>query len=54
MSLIENIISKIKPHDPKGTIHVVDCSPLNWLDAALDDDRAADSLVAIQTRRGNR
>ncbi len=31
MSLIENIVSKIKPHNPKGEIRVVDRSPLNWL-----------------------
>ena len=31
MSLIENVVSKVKSHDPKGTIRVVDRSPLNWL-----------------------
>lgn len=31
MSLIENIVSKVKSHDPKGEIRVVDRSPLNWL-----------------------
>lgn len=31
MSLIENIVSKVKPRDPRGTIYVVDRSPLNWL-----------------------
>ncbi|MBA3335041.1 MAG: hypothetical protein H0T08_05455 [Acidobacteria bacterium] len=31
MSLIENIVSAVKPHNSKGTIHVVDRSPLNWL-----------------------
>ena len=31
MSLIENVVSAVKPHDPKGAVHVVDRSPLNWL-----------------------
>ena len=31
MSLIENIVSKVKSHDPQGEIRVVDRSPLNWL-----------------------
>lgn len=31
MSLIENVVSAVKPHNPVGTIHVVDRSPLNWL-----------------------
>ncbi len=31
MSLTENIISAVKSHNPKGAIHVVDRSPLNWL-----------------------
>lgn len=31
MSIVENIISAVKPHNPKGAIHVVDRSPLNWL-----------------------
>lgn len=31
MSLIENAISAVKPHNPRGTIRVVDRSPLNWL-----------------------
>lgn len=31
MSLVENVVSAVKPHDFKGTIHVVDRSPLNWL-----------------------
>ena len=31
MSLIENIVSAVKPHNPKGEIRVVDRSPLNWL-----------------------
>ncbi len=31
MSLIENIVSKVKSHNPKGAIRVVDRSPLNWL-----------------------
>ncbi len=31
MSLVENIISAVKPHNPKGTVRVVDRSPLNWL-----------------------
>lgn len=30
MSLIEDAISAVKAHDPHGTIHVVDRSPLNW------------------------
>lgn len=31
MSFIENIVSTVKPHNPKGMIYVVDRSPLNWL-----------------------
>ena len=31
MSLIENIVSKVKPHNPQGEVRVVDRSPLNWL-----------------------
>ena len=31
MSLIENIVSKVKSHEPQGEIRVVDRSPLNWL-----------------------
>ena len=31
MSLVENIISAVKSHNPKGTVRVVDHSPLNWL-----------------------
>ena len=31
MSLVENIVSVVKPRTPKGTIRVVDRSPLNWL-----------------------
>ena len=31
MSLIENAISVVKPHNAQDTIHVVDHSPLNWL-----------------------
>lgn len=31
MSFIENALSAVKSHNPQGTIHVVDHSPLNWL-----------------------
>lgn len=31
MSLIENIVSAVTDQKPKGTIKVVDHSPLNWL-----------------------
>lgn len=31
MSLIENLVSAVKTRKPRGTIHVVDHSPLNWL-----------------------
>ena len=31
MSIIENIGSRVTTREPRGTVHVVDRSPLNWL-----------------------